>query len=447
MGVGVLSRLGTRFSGRRLSDLRRACRPLPPHSLLPGLHPGSIGRATKAARRETVGDAASAAPSIGPGPGAGEVRGVRLPFLAIAATVAALSLTAPATAQENVVSPLSDATYTAFALRALDHAIAPDMIALATATATLDVALTAFCAAPATADRAPVDAAFADVVTAWARIVPLQIEPLRTDARRERFFFWPDPRGIMLRQLQPLIAQRDPTAIDPASLAGKSAALQGVGALEFLLYGTGAEAILQPGEDGAFRCAYATAISANLDAIATALVTDTALDSAFRALVAAPGAANPLYRNANEATIDIVMSTVTATELADDQILTPMIGATPEEARPRGAPLWRSNLTLAFVEAMLAVPADIFERADLVAALPAAQSWVPEQLRGEAQNAARTLDAIALTAGVEAAATDPANRQRLVVANFIADNLEAIAGITLPAALGIDLGFNALDGD
>lgn len=363
--------------------------------------------------------------------------------------VALVVATAPlgAAAQENVVAPLEDAAYTAFALRALDNAIAPDMVALAGTTATLETALAAFCSAPAEPSRETVDGAFADVALAWARIVALQIEPLRTDARRERFFFWPDPRGITLRQIQPPITERDPTATDPAALAGKSAALQGLGALEYLLFGTGAETLGQPDEDGAFRCAYAEAIAANLSAIATALVADTAADSLFRALVAAPGAENPLYRNANEATIDIVMSAVTATELADDQILTPLVGGTPAEARPRSAPLWRSNLTLPFLAALLAMPAELFERSDIAAALPAAQSWIPSQLRGEAANAVGQLAAIPLEGGVETIAADAASRQHLVVVKLIADNLEAIAGINLTAALGIDLGFNALDGD
>ena len=90
--------------------------------------------------------------------------------------------------------------------------------------------------------------------------------------------FWPDRKGIGLKQVQAALAAKDPTAADAAQLAGKSVAMQGLGALEFVLFGTGAETLAGTGD--AYRCAYGAAIAANLDGIAAEL--DDCLGSARR---------------------------------------------------------------------------------------------------------------------------------------------------------------------
>jgi predicted lipoprotein len=54
--------------------------------------------------------------------------------------------------------------------------------------------------------------------------------------------------------VQELLAKQDPTATDAATLRGKSVAMQGLQALEFVLYGTGSET-LATGDD--YRCRYA----------------------------------------------------------------------------------------------------------------------------------------------------------------------------------------------
>ncbi len=137
------------------------------------------------------------------------------------------------------------------------------------------------------ADRAAVDAAFSGVFLAWAPIVPLQIEPAPGPMPVvRRFYFWPDPRGIMLlRQIQPLIAAR---AIRPRPIRRPLRAsvrpYRRLGALEYLLYGTGAGTLGQAGEDGAFRCAYLCAPSPeiSLSPVADSLVTDTGPQGSFR---------------------------------------------------------------------------------------------------------------------------------------------------------------------
>src|SRR5690606_22737995 len=99
-----------------------------------------------------------------------------------------------------------------------------------------------------------VRAQFPAVVTAWSRIELYRFGPLMAQNRSDRILFWPDRKGIALRQVQAILADKDEAALAPETLARKSVAVQGLGALEFVLHGTGSEDLATP--DGAFRCDY-----------------------------------------------------------------------------------------------------------------------------------------------------------------------------------------------
>ena len=118
--------------------------------------------------------------------------------------------------------------------RVIDQYVLPRFERLDAATQKLAADLDAGCAGDPqrlSATRADFDAA----VLAWAQVEFLRFGPLSVTGRPERFAFWPDPRGVMQRQLQALIARRDTAALDPAGIAKKSAAVQGLTALEALL--------------------------------------------------------------------------------------------------------------------------------------------------------------------------------------------------------------------
>ena len=57
-----------------------------------------------------------------------------------------------------------------------------------------------------------------------------------------------------LRQIEDVLAKTDESVTALAMLAAKSVALQGVPALEYLLYGDGADGLAKGGDDTAFRC-------------------------------------------------------------------------------------------------------------------------------------------------------------------------------------------------
>ena len=79
---------------------------------------------------------------------------------------------------------------------------------------------------------------FGRLVEAWSRIEIIRFGPIVEDNRLERIHFFPDRRGLGLRQVQAVLAEKDATATTAVALADKSVALQGLTALEYLLYGT-----------------------------------------------------------------------------------------------------------------------------------------------------------------------------------------------------------------
>ncbi len=75
----------------------------------------------------------------------------------------------------------------------------------------------------------------------------------------------------MQRQMRRLLAQRDASVLDPDAIAEKSAAIQGLPALEFLLWNAKHPLRASETEAQKYRCALAVAISGNLSQLAREL--------------------------------------------------------------------------------------------------------------------------------------------------------------------------------
>ncbi len=336
-----------------------------------------------------------------------------------------------------------EAAMDGFVGRALTAFIRPAFADLARDTATLGASTEALCAAPGEDALKAAQGAFAVVVRDWGRVSWLNLSPMVEDSRQERFFFWPDPRGIALRQVQAALAGADPALTDPAALPGKSVALQGLGALEFLLYGTGAETLAGP--DGAYRCGFAAAIGKNLETLAGAMAAGFAEDSAFVANLRQPGPDNPLFRTHAEAAGKLFVGAAAGVEIVSDRILGTGLGDRPQDAKPRSAPLWRSDATLAYAAAMLAGIDALLAGGRMSETLPSDQSWMEASLHYELGGAISGLAAIGMP--FTEASADTAGRSRLIAVSTRIGNVKALFDAYTQGALGLGLGFNGLDGD
>lgn len=368
------------------------------------------------------------------------------------AIAAALALTVAAVVASSGVAPAQESyTRTSEPLeadygRVVENIVAghirPSAERLAQASDLLVSDLADYCARPGPQTRGHLDRTFADAAGAVAAMDGLRLGPLVQEHRLERLAFWPDPRGLGLRQVQALLAEADPTVLEPGALQQKSVAVQGLTALEFVLYGSGAEALDTP---GSYRCRYGEAIAANVRTIAHEIAAAWEAEDGAAALFLAPGPENPLYRTHKEAAGALVAAMATGLEILADQKIRAPLGETAEKARPRLAFLWRSRLTFQTMIRTLEAIEHEFAVSGLTDLLEKPQVWLGNSITFELSQAIGKVRE--LQGPVEAVATDPVDREKLKYLGIVAASLKRSIGRELSAAIGLEQSFNALDGD
>lgn len=321
--------------------------------------------------------------------------------------------------------------------------IVPAYARLAAETSALKEGVAALCATPSgeTLDAARRD--FSEAADAWARVEMVRFGPVTGDNRLERILYWPDRRSIGLKQVQALLAERDASATSVDTLIGKSVAVQGFGALEFVLFGAGGEA-LGSGED--YRCAYGSAIAANLAALAAGLEDAWKRPGGFVATWTTPGAGNPLYRDDQEALTEVIDTLVHGLEMLRDVRLNGFLGETPDDDKPRQALFWRSGKTVDMLLGNLDSLERLFTVSGLERALPEDGRWIAQSIAFEFANARRALEPLA-DVPIADALKDADMRGKLAYARLVTSSLSDIIGRHLTGALGLTAGFSSLDGD
>lgn len=327
-------------------------------------------------------------------------------------------------------------------LSVIDSAVRPGFIEYSTKTAALVPAIEALCEQPSKQTLGASHLAFAETLAAWSRIEFIRFGPTIVDNRLERTLFWPDPKGIGLRQVQALLADEAADAIDAHSLANKSVALQGLAALEFVLHGTGADEL--SAGDSSYRCAYGIAIAKNLNGIAAEMADEWAGDGLA---ILNPGPDNSAYRDHNEALLEIVQSLTTGYEAVGQYKLRAMLGDNLEKARPRRAVFRRSQQTVAVLRENIAGLERLWETArfdDLLVARGGDTRTIGS-IEFEMANSNRAL--ADLSEPVEETAKSEDGWGTLNYLSITMVSLRSAVGDRLAAELGLTLGFNSMDGD
>lgn len=278
------------------------------------------------------------------------------------------------------------------------------------------------------------------VVTSFAAIEPYRFGPARVANRYERLFFWPDRRGRALRQVQRLLAEEDPTAVDATTLTSKSVAVQGLPALEFALFGSGSNQLAQ---HSTYRCAYAVAVATAISEVAAQMAEEWR--TSFSQTMKDAGPDNPVYRTHAEAFQDIIQAAATQLELSGVQKLASVIGSAPESAKPKRAPFWRSNLSLPMVSANVAAVRAVLNGGvtDVLESNTLVRSTLFELDQVDRALAPLLSDG----APFSSLMSDPEAHRRLAFAVIPLASAERLVSERIQGALGLAVGFNALDGD
>lgn len=326
---------------------------------------------------------------------------------------------------------------------AVNQVIRPGVAELKSRASGLESAMGGLCAVPSDRALAIARQQFGLTAQAYGRIEFLRIGPLMEDNRADRLLFWPDRRGIGLRQVQAILAEQDAGATEVTALRDKSVAVQGLGALEFVLFGTDAEELAGP--DATFRCRYGQAIAANISSIADQVAMGWYRYDGVAPHLTRPVPENADYRTETEALEALVGLVVHGIEGLRDTRINPFIAQDEAAAKPKQALFWRSGLTMAMIRADIEGMEALVAGSGLARAVGPDDVGLDNSIAFEFRNAYRAIGLVTLP--VEQAVADEKQAFALNYLTIVARSLQVLIGEQLSAALGLSVGFSSLDGD
>jgi predicted lipoprotein len=334
-------------------------------------------------------------------------------------------------------------------LDSIDGFIVPRIETLSRTTSHLAETVQAVCREGGGANdqaRAAAVSSFADTVRAWGGVDFVRFGPVSREHRLERVLFWPDPRATTSRQLNGLVAARKPELLEPGAIARQSVAVQGLTALEILLFDEKAPLGSGSDEQARYRCALAGAIAANIDTVAGELKGGWADPDGFRHKMLAAGSDNELYKDSSETVRDVVKAIATGLDLCRNRFVVPELTALAETPPKKvRLPFERADLTGEFLFASLSALRDLFDTTGLAAYVPADKPWMASFLPNSWTSLladAKRLDQLRATERGSDAHLLALRKMRfdlsgirLIIVKELAPNAEIV------------LGFNELDGD
>jgi predicted lipoprotein len=343
---------------------------------------------------------------------------------------------------------LEDADYSAAVVATAKNAIIPAYQAFGESAKRLQDRLDALCKAPDGIALQQARYDFGAIATSWAKIQYVSFGPIFEHQRAFRIEYWPDKRNVVGRQLAEVLKKQDVAALDPQRFATTTVGVQGLPALERLLFEDDALAELS-GPGAAFRCSLFAAISSNLETIARDVAAGwTEGQPSFLSRVEHPSEDDEEIPTGRDAAGRLLNDLLTATITMRDMKLLAPLGNSLEKAKPNTAEYWRSGQSIAALAANLEGWRALFAADGGLDALLAAQpdgKKAADDVAATIDDASRTLAAITLP--LDKAVADPTQRKQVeALAAELVTLRDLLAG-PVTTTLNLPIGFNALDGD
>jgi uncharacterized protein len=326
---------------------------------------------------------------------------------------------------------------------AVDKVIRPGYAGMHASAAHLAQAMNQLCGAPSPDAAAAAKAAFADTVKAWSIIEIVQIGPVLEKNRFEHILFYPDRKGIGMKQVQALIAKADEKDTTVAAVSAKSVALQSMTALEYVLYGNGSEALVA--DRNGFRCRYGAAVAGNIEQTSGELSAEWDDPRGVQASWKNPGKDSADFNDGKEAVTALLGILVHGAENVRDQRLESFYKGDVNAARPHMAIYWRSGNTFSSLKANLEGLQALWSKAHMSDLLPADKKAVATKIDGELSKLIATAGSI--NPDVEAALANADERAKIDSLRSIARDLTTDFSDGYGADIGLSAGFSFADGD
>jgi predicted lipoprotein len=307
--------------------------------------------------------------------------------------------------------------------KAVSEVVIPGFNELSVRGAEHAAAWSAYCAAPSEQGRDAVVQSFHAFADGWAAVEVMRAGPASKEFRNERLYFWPERKNAVERGLAALLKRAAASKLTADDIRAESAAVQGLPALERLLYPKGSEGHPQKTVSiDAAGCSAGEAISSNAARIAADMAQEwTALGDV----------ADDSARTA------FATDLVTAYAMIKDKKVEDVIGKSADAVKPHAAEFWRSGRAMRDIVVNL----ETLDRINTFLFKGASDEMAHPSTTRSALDIAKTLppDLGALAAGKD--------RSSAILLRDAVDSAEDRAKAELPALLGVTVGFNSLDGD
>jgi predicted lipoprotein len=340
----------------------------------------------------------------------------------------ALTACSPTDSQQQVATNLADTV------------LLPQYQAWSNADQQLAKSSTALCAGEQ--DLSAARQVFAAAQNAWAAVQPGAFGPLAEGNRAWQIQFWPDKKNLVARQVEALLTKKP--QLSAADLDKASVVVQGLTAYEYLLFDDAID--LNNAEQKARYCPLIVAIGEHQQELAADILKSwDEPDGIIAQLKKFP---NERYAEAPEAIAEILRTQVSAIDGLKKKLGTPLGRQSKGVPQPYQAEAWRSKASLAMLGASLSSAEQIWlgtQGQGIQALLNSDQDALKQRINAAYQDTRQRLGAFQQPLG-ELVASETGRKQL----NDLYDSLNALHRLhegELAAALGIQLGFNAHDGD
>lgn len=343
-------------------------------------------------------------------------------------------------------------SYKQMVIAAIDEHILPNLDDFARKADELSEAVGKDCLPSDAKAASDVKAAFTAAVSSWARVATDRIGPARKRDRATRISFWPDPRGIVRRQMRGILANRDEALLQPAAIEKQSVAVQGLPALEILLFSSPSS---EKPEERKYRCELAQAIAANVAKQAEDMKAGWMGAQGWRETMLTPGPENKIYKTEADVAAEVVKSYLTALQIIRDNQVLPWLDAVTKSKTWARLPFESAGLSQAYLANQIASLGELHRELGLdayakqIAAKDEKKKWIVDWLPNAYKGMAKQASQLQLPAqAAKDKSTDIKQKTRaLARLKFFTNGLRQIVGREIVPATGLFLGFNELDGD
>jgi predicted lipoprotein len=327
--------------------------------------------------------------------------------------------------------------------KAVDDVIRPGYRNMHQSASRLTVSMKDLCDAPSADTLSQAKTAFADTIRNWSMIEIVQTGPVLDKNRFEHILFFPDRKGIGMKQVQALIAKGDDKDATTEAVSTKSVALQSLTALEYVLYGNGAET-LSTDRQG-FRCRYGAAIAENIRIVSDEISAEWDKPDGIQKAWKNPGKDSEAFEDNKEAITALLGVLVHGAANIRDQRLESFYKGDVNAVHPKMAIYWRSGNSFTSITANLEGLQALWTKAGMADLLPAGN----RETAGKIDTLLTQLIATASTVNsdVPAALSDDGQRTKIDVLLAGTRDLTTDFSDGFGAAIGLKAGFSFADGD